>query len=439
MFNLIKTSLPVSWWDGGNMNKQTFKIMLAYVGVLTGAGLASGQELLQYFVSLGINGLVGISLVGILHMVIGGILLILGSHYLATDHSDVFDEITNKFISKFMDISLIFTCFVVGFVMLAGAGSNLNQAFGLNVNVGRVLCSLLIIVVGMMDFNKVSKIIGSSTPFIVGFVLIGSVYTFINFKPDWQSLNAFATRLPANFDHVGFAVLNYFGMCLMTAVSMGLVLGGDELSTENAGKGGLMGGAIVGIMGVLITLTLLIRVEEVYNLDIPMLYIIEDISPILGFVMALVVFGMIFNTGISLFYALARRFSNGEERRFKIMLVAITGVGFVLSFLGFKKLVSIFYPIIGYIGIFMMALLVFAYFKERSAIRRESMKRLGIRHYMRKKLDDDLDFTKKDQERLNKLIDRSHIDNDQIEEKTEETVKEAIDNDEEPITDHGED
>lgn len=421
------------------MNKERLKIMLAYVGVLTGAGLASGQELLQYFVSLGKGGILGISLVGILHMVIGGILLILGSHYLATDHSDVFDEITNKFISKFMDFSLIFNCFVVGFVMLAGAGSNLNQAFGVNVNVGRVICALLIIVVGMMDFNKVSQVIGSFTPFIVGFVLIGSVYTFINFKPDWESLNAFAIRLPSNFDNVGFSVLNYFGMCLMTAVSMGLVLGGDELSSENVGWVGLLGGAIVGIMGVLITLTLFIRVEEVYDLDIPMLYIIEDISPLLGFIMALVVFGMIFNTGISLFYALARRFSNDDERRFKIMLVTITGAGFVLSFLGFKKLVSIFYPIIGYIGIFMMGLLVFAYLKERSAIRRESMKRLGIRHYIRKKLDVDLDFTKKDQERLNKLIDRSHIDNDQIEEKTEETVQEAIDNNEEPLTDHGED
>ena len=421
------------------MNKERLKIMLAYVGVLTGAGLASGQELLQYFVSLGKGGILGISLVGILHMLIGGILLILGSHYLATDHSDVFDEITNKFISKFMDFSLIFTCFVVGFVMLAGAGSNLNQAFGVNVNVGRVICALLIIIVGMMDFKKVSQVIGSFTPFIVGFVLIGSVYTFINFKPDWEILSAFATRLPANFDNVGFAVLNYFGMCLMTAVSMGLVLGGDELSSENAGWGGLLGGAIVGIMGVLITLTLFIRVEEVYDLDIPMLYIIEDISPILGFIMALVVFGMIFNTGISLFYALARRFSNDDERRFKIMLVTITGAGFVLSFLGFKKLVSIFYPIIGYIGIFMMGLLVFAYLKERSAIRRESMKRLGIRHYMRKKLDDDIEFTKKDQERLNKLIDRSHIDNEEIQDKVEETVQEAIDNNEEPLTDHGED
>lgn len=418
------------------MNKQTLKIMLAYIGVLTGAGLASGQELLQYFVALGVPGLVGIGLVGLLHILIGGILLILGSHYLATDHSDVFDEISNKVISKFMDYSLIFTCFVVGFVMIAGAGSNLNQAFGLNENLGKIICTVLIIVVGMLDFDKVSQVIGSFSPLIVGFVLIGSIYTLINAKPDWQDLNAFASSLPSNFENIGFSVLNYFGMCLMTAVSMGFVLGGDELNTENAGRGGLIGGAIVGVMGFLITITLLIRVKEVYTFDIPMLYIIEDISPILGLIMAVVIFGMIFNTGISLFYALARRFSNDDEKRFKIMLILITLVGFALSFLGFKRLVSIFYPIIGYIGIFMTGLLIFAYLKERSAIRQESMKRLGIRHYMRKKLDDEIDFSRKDEARLNKLIDRSHIDNEQINEKAQETIQEAIDNEEEPETDH---
>ena len=418
------------------MNKQTLKIMLAYIGVLTGAGLASGQELLQYFVALGVPGLVGIGLVGLLHILIGGILLILGSHYLATDHSDVFDEISNKVISKFMDYSLIFTCFVVGFVMIAGAGSNLNQAFGLNENLGKIICTVLIIVVGMLDFDKVSQVIGSFSPLIVGFVLIGSIYTLINAKPDWQDLNAFASSLPSNFENIGFSVLNYFGMCLMTAVSMGFVLGGDELNTENAGRGGLIGGAIVGVMVFLITITLLIRVKEVYTFDIPMLYIIEDISPILGLIMAVVIFGMIFNTGISLFYALARRFSNDDEKRFKIMLILITLVGFALSFLGFKRLVSIFYPIIGYIGIFMTGLLIFAYLKERSAIRQESMKRLGIRHYMRKKLDDEIDFSRKDEARLNKLIDRSHIDNEQINEKAQETIQEVIDNEEELETDH---
>ena len=410
------------------MNKKTITIMLAYVGVVTGAGLASGQELLQYFVGLGLKGIVGISMVAILHMLIGGLLLQLGSHYLANDHSEVFDEITNKFISKFMDLSLIFTCFVIGFVMIAGAGSNLNQAFGTPSVIGSIICTVLIIGVGMLDFEKVSKVIGSFTPFIIVFTLIGSIYTFTHYKPDWQAIAEIAQNLPSNFDTIGVSVLNYFGMCLMTAVSMALVLGGDELNTGEAGLGGLLGGLLVGILGILIVLTLFIRVDEVKGLDIPMLYIIEDINPILGKVMAAVIFGMIFNTAISLFYALARRFSNGDEKKFKILLVTLTLIGFALSVGGFKKLVSVFYPIIGYAGIIMLIVLVFAYFKEKSSIKYENIRRFAINHYMRKKLDDDMDYTKEDKKKLKRLINRSHIDNEDMKEKSKETVEEILEN-----------
>ena len=411
------------------MNKKSLVIMLAYVGVVTGAGLASGQELLQYFVSLGIPGLVGAGVVGLLHTLIGGVLLQLGSHYMATDYSEVFGEITNKYMSKFMDYSLIFTCFVIGFVMIAGAGSNLNEAFGIRKWIGQVICAGLIIIIGMMDFEKVSKIIGSFTPLIIIFTLIGSLYTFFNYHPDWNQLNSIAIKLPSNFNSVIFSTFNYYGMCLMSGVSMGLVLGGEELNTQDAGIGGLLGGSIAGILGILSSFTLFIRVDEVGKLDIPMLYIIEDINPVLGILMAIVIFGMIFNTGISLFYALARRFSKGEEKRFKIFLIVLTLIGFVLSFGGFKELVSIFYPIIGYVGILMMIVLVAAWYKERSAIKYESYKRLGISHYMRKKVDDKEDFSKEDEKRLEKLIERSTIDNEQIEQAAEDFARRELEED----------
>ena len=237
----------------------------------------------------------------------------------------------------------------------------------------------------MMAFDKVSKIIGSFTPLIIIFTLIGSLYTFFNYHPDWNQLNSIVTQLPSNFNSVMFSAFNYHGMCQMSGVSMGLVLVGEELNTTDAGIGGLLGGAIAGILGILISFTLFIRVDEVGKLDIPILYIIEDINPVLGVLMALVIFGMIFNTGVSLFYALARRFSKGKEKRFKIFLIFLTLNGFVLSFGGFKELVSIFYPIIGYVGILMMIVLVAAWYKEKSAIKYESYKRLDISHYMRKK------------------------------------------------------
>lgn len=138
------------------------------------------------------------------------------------------------------------------------------------------------------------------------------------------------------------------------------------------------------------------------------------------------IFGMIFNTGISLFYALARRFSGGDEKKFKVLLIGISWVGFILSFGGFKKLVSIFYPLIGYAGMIMLLVLVYAYYRERTSIKYENVRRFAINHYMRKKLDDSMEYSREDKDKLKKLIEKSHIDNKDLIEKSKEAVMEKI-------------
>ena len=42
------------------MVKRILSIALAYVGIIVGAGLSSGQDLMQYFVGFGIWGMIGV-------------------------------------------------------------------------------------------------------------------------------------------------------------------------------------------------------------------------------------------------------------------------------------------------------------------------------------------------------------------------------------------
>ena len=48
------------------MSKKYLSVAFAYVGVIVGAGLASGQDLLQYFLSFGAVGLIGIAAAAVL-------------------------------------------------------------------------------------------------------------------------------------------------------------------------------------------------------------------------------------------------------------------------------------------------------------------------------------------------------------------------------------
>lgn len=407
------------------MDKKTISIILAYVGVLTGAGLASGQEIMQYFISFGKDGLYGLIGIGVLHIFVGGIVLQLGSHFVAQSHIDVLEEVSEKFVTKFMDFALILNCFLMGFVMIAGAGSNLEQQFGLAPWIGSLICTLLIIVVGMMDFEKVTKVIGFFTPLVLVFTLIGAIYTIVKANPDFEALDLLGKSMGSSLPNIAVSTINYFGLCMISSISMAFVLGGSRTDSSQARAGGMLGGGLVAILTALVGLTLFFALNDVKDADIPMQIILNNVHPYMGLAMSLIIFGMIFNTAISLFYSAAKRLSLTEEK-FKRNLVIFTLLGFALSFMGFKKLMALLYPILGFLGLILIIILIVAWFKERDAIKSENKKRDQMSDLTRKKLDDDEDFGKKDREKLNKLAEASIIENDKIKEAVEEEVEEEL-------------
>lgn len=407
------------------MNKKTFSIILAYVGVLTGAGLASGQEIMQYFISFGKSGLFGLIGIGLLHIFVGGIILQMGSHFIAESHIDVLEEVSKKSVTKFMDFSLILNCFLMGFVMIAGAGSNLNQQFGLAPWIGSLICTILIIVIGMLDFDKVTRVIGAFTPLVLIFTLIGAVYTIVKANPDFLALDALGKTLDSSLPNIFISTINYFGLCMISSISMAFVLGGSKTDSSEARFGGMFGGGLVAILTGLVGITLFLALPDVKDADIPMQIVLNNVHPYLGLAMSFIIFGMIFNTAISLFYSAAKRLSNTGSK-FKRNLVLFTLLGFGLSFLGFKKLMAILYPILGFLGLALIIILIVAWVKERDAIKSENKKRDKISDLTRKKLDDDEDFTRKDKEKLEKLAEASIIDNKKIKEAVKEEVEEEL-------------
>lgn len=101
-------------------------IGLAYFGVTVGAGFASGQEMLQYYVSYGWWGVAG-ALVNLIVMPITAMTILqYGSYFRAQSHGKVFHSIASMVVAKVMDYGLSIAQFCVGFVMLAGAGSSLR-------------------------------------------------------------------------------------------------------------------------------------------------------------------------------------------------------------------------------------------------------------------------------------------------------------------------
>lgn len=265
------------------MLKRIIIIIFAYVGISTGAGLASGQELLQYFISFGKMVFVGISIVAVLHTLVGGMILNIGSHFRSKAHSEVIGEIVHPIAEKIFDIIIIASSFILGFVMLPGAGSNLHQQFGYPTWVGSLICGALVVIVSMLDLEIVSKIIGSFTPLIFIFIIIALIYTLINGNNDFEMIQEVSETIPTTLPNWWISFANYFGMCIMVGAAMYFVLGGDKLNPKAAKIGGFISGGIVGFLTFALGIILFLSIEFIKDADLPTQVILNNIHPTPGF------------------------------------------------------------------------------------------------------------------------------------------------------------
>lgn len=340
------------------------RIAMAFAGVIIGAGFASGQEILQYYTSFGTWGLVGTVLTSLLFSAMGYILLDLGSSFRAQSHNEVFDWLLPLWLSKFLDIFLIVTTFGIGVAMIAGAGTNLSQQFGLPVWAGSLILCLIIVGVGMFDTAKVVSAISSVTPVLILIVVVISGITLFNNNTPYAELAPIAENLPTTLPNWFVSSANYVAFNIATGASMAIVTGGSETDKRTARLGGMVGGLVIGLMIILMNFTLLSAIDTVGTAEMPMLALANGINPIIGFIMAILLFAMIWNTGMGVFYPLVSRFATSGSKRFTKMLILIVAAGYVASFAGFTTLIAYLYPLIGYFGFVLMGALVYGSIKS---------------------------------------------------------------------------
>lgn len=395
--------------------KEQIKISLAFVGLLVGAGFATGLEVVQYFISFGLTGLWGVLVAGVVMTAAGAVILQLGSYFVAEEHNRVFKEIAHPAISRAMDLAVIATLFCIGFVMLAGAGSNLEQQFGLPTWIGSLIMLVLVGTTGLLDVDKVSNIISAVTPLLIVAILVAFGYTLFNLPEDFGRLSEVAMAEDSPVSPWWLSALNYNGLSLLLGVSMSLVIGGAHSNLKATGRGGLLGGVIYTVLLAMAAFTLLANIERVAGNDVPMLSLFESMHPVMAFIMTFVIFIMIYNTAIGMFYALGKRVTASRPDRYTPVFLGLCAVGYGVSFIGFDTLMTYVYPVLGYLGLVLVVVLVSWWVKSRKQFPQESERRERIHDLEEQREDPDRDFDGGDQSELDQALDDSEADSDRLE------------------------
>lgn len=353
-------------------NVGTFKVSATYIGTIVGAGFASGQEVLQFFIAFGAKGFWGVALVTLAFIFYGYTILLLGMKLNAKSHLQVVKYTNGKFLGFFIDI--IITIFLFGALaaMIAGAGAIFEEQFGLPSYFGTILMSLITLLTVLKGISGVIKAISYVVPLLLGSVLFVAIYNFLNNPITTAELN-YAAALDGASPNWLMSAINYASYNLVIAIAVLAPLGAETKNRRTLRNGAILGGLGLGVGIIAIYYSVLTNIIESANLEIPMIYSASKIAAIFQIVFSIVLFAEVYTTAVGSLYGFVQRFIP-KESRYKKLLIAISIVlAFGVSQFGFSNMVKYLYPAVGYGGIIMLLGLTWIWVAKRDILKNDKL------------------------------------------------------------------
>jgi len=345
-----------------NKKITVFQVAGTYIGTIVGAGFASGQEILQFFVSFGKKGLLGIFTVTVLFIYFGYIIMELGCKLNVSSHLPIVREVGGRLIGNFSDVVITFFLFGALTAMIAGAGALFHQEFDLHPLLGSLFMVTVTVITVLGGFNSIINSISFVAPFLVLSAVIVSIVTLLTAPPLSQIEQSVIER-PVMLRNWLWASILYISYNIIPSISILGPLGNQTQNRKIIRNGALLGGIGLGIGAAAIYLTLYIKADSIKHLEIPMIMVVRNISPWAKIIYSIVLLAEIYTSAVSDLYGFTARICNMNTKKAVFVVLACSCLSFLASLTGFSNLVKYLYPTIGYCGVLTLVCLVYHRYK----------------------------------------------------------------------------
>ena len=343
-----------------------FQIASAYIGTVVGAGFASGQEVLQFFSSYGLNGLWGMLISSLLFFFIGYSILMLGRNLNARSHLDIVRHTNGDLLGTLIDI--VITVFMFGGLaaMLAGAGAIISEQFGAAPIWGVAAMAAAALVTVVTGTQGVINAISFVVPFLIFSVLYISITSMLK-NPITQAEIDTAGALGGATPHWLLSAVNYASYNIMISIGILTTMGAATTSKKKLFWGALLGALGLVISMVAIFLGMVTNINDVSGKEVPMIEIANDISFAVRTLFAVVLFAEVYTTAVGNLFGLVQRISYRLPRW--LFAAAATVLAFAVAQLGFSNMVKYLYPAVGYGGMLFFGGVAYVWIKKRNSVR----------------------------------------------------------------------
>jgi len=332
-------------WSGA------FQLAAVYVGTVVGAGFATGKEIVEFFSQFGLLGFFGILASGLIFSSLGSKLMRISVKIKAKSYQEFTIFLFGRVAGSLMNILMLIMLIGVCAVMLSGAGAVFEEQLGLSKAFGvifTIVLSLIVMLVGMKGLFAVNTFV---VPIMITFSFI--LFTLSIHLPGFLDR---MDDLPI-FSWNGItSPFSYTALNLSLAIAV-LVPAASEIGDDQTVKwGGIIGG--IALMFILLSSHFtLIMLDNVDSYAIPMASIMRELAPNLSWIYIIVIYGEIFTSVIGNVYGLERQISQYIRIPSILIIAIIFAVSYSISFIHYGTLLSILYPLFGYISLVFLLLL----------------------------------------------------------------------------------
>lgn len=350
---------------------QVIAIGGAFMGFVIGSSFASGQECMQYFTGHGVLGSIGAGIIALLLYVWFVTVIVEDGRKLKLHNSGkMFNFYLGKYLGFIMEWFTPIMLFFVYSTMISGAGSTFEEYYGVNGNFGRAFMIIASLLTVLMGLNKLVKIVGYIAPVLLAVTILIGVISIVSNPAGIAEADETLKHVEVNSNFSNWALSGFmYGAYTVTGVVPYLADIGKSTATnrKNALLGGIFGGGAFLIAVMILNFGLLANLGDVYNLEIPSLFVAASIHPIFGQIFSVLLIGAIYTTAVPMLYTVCNKISSDSKSTpYRVAAIVTAIVSIFGGQLSFSTMISIIYPISGYAGVVIFAGMIYTkYIKKK--------------------------------------------------------------------------
>jgi len=335
-----------------------------------GSGFATGQEILQFFTSSGIKGILST----IIFLVITGsstyFIASAGQKEQFENPFDIFVYYCGKWIGNFYIWLSVVVMYCVLIVILAGAGASLHQFYGVPTYAGIIIIGVLALSTVLLGVQKIIRIISSLSFVQILFLLILGGYGITSLAKDpniilknSELIQVAAIKTPS--PHWALSAILYAFFTTIVIVPF-LVSSVTIVNNLKEARIATISGTVIFTLSIII----LIIAELIYykifvGKQVPTLAIAYHISPYFGSAFTLIIVIASYSAVSSNLLIITRRFAAYKTKKYNIVAFVLILVAIICSgAVPFALLINILFPTLAYSTIIFIALMLYKELKK---------------------------------------------------------------------------